>query len=184
MLLKKSFDWSISSSLANSPVPVTAWYVDTFAAVIFDKLLIASITITSGVVVQFGVETTPGCQSISFAFTSGTINGMVGSRLKTEPLSITKTPFFIAISTNCSLTVPPAAKIAIFRPLNESLFISLTVKLSPRYFIFLPFDLLDANGNIFSIGWSLSSSIWIAAEPTTPVAPTIAIFRSLMFIFT
>ncbi len=67
------------------------------------SFLNASKTITSGVVVQFGVDIIPVCHSTSCPFTSGTTNGTDEFIRKTDPSSITTTPLFTAMGAHFSL---------------------------------------------------------------------------------
>src|SRR5215203_843984 len=119
-------------------------------------------------ILSFGLNT--------LALTSGTTNGLVGSILHAEELSITVIPASANLGAHSSEVLPPAENNATWGLAAMASCILTTLYLFPLNSISLPTDLSEATGRSSSTGKFLSARTCNIFVPTRPVAPTTATF--------
>ena len=110
------------------------------------------------------------------AFISGTINGILGSILQADELSTTVQPTSANLGAHSLDTDPPAENIAILGFIVTAVSISVMVYCFPLKVMDLPTDLEEATGINSVIGRLAFSKTLNISVPTSPVAPTTAIF--------
>src|SRR6185312_7700576 len=130
---------------------------------------------------QFGLAMILSSFVNSLAFTSGTMSFFEGSMRQADELSITVIPASANLGANDREVLPPAENNATsgFAAIASSAETTL-------YFLFLkvtsfPMDFSDATGINSVTGKFLSSSTCNILLPTSPVAPTTAIFMFYFF---
>src|SRR6185369_7024263 len=130
---------------------------------------------------QFGLAMTLSFFVNISAFTSGTINGLVGSIRHPDELSITVVPAAANFGAHSSDTDPPAEKRAragFWEIASAGLF---TKNVLPLNSISLPTERSDATGISSVTGNLRSANTWIILVPTRPVTPTTATFIFIFF---
>ena len=112
---------------------------------------------------------------IASGFTSGTINGISGSYLYSDELSMTKHPALAARGACVFVASEPIAKRAISKKEKSKVSRSFIFNVFSPKLTSVPTDLRLAKASICSIGKLRSANIFNISRPTLPVAPTTAI---------
>src|SRR5688572_12998230 len=110
------------------------------------------------------------------ALTSGTTNGLFGSILQAEELSITVIPAAANFGAHSREVLPPAEKIATAGFAAIASVILTTLNFLPLYSTSLPTDFSEATGISSVTGKFRSARTCNILVPTSPVAPTTATF--------
>src|SRR5712672_3532337 len=110
------------------------------------------------------------------ALISGTTNGLLGSILHAEELSITVIPASANFGAHSNEVLPPAENIATAGFAAIASVMLTTLYFFPLKSTSLPTDLSEATGNNSVTGKFLSPNTCNNLEPTNPVAPTTATF--------
>ncbi len=129
---------------------------------------------------QFGFAIILSSEVRAFAFISGTTSFFVGSMRHAEELSITVLPTSANFGAHCKEISPPAENIAISGLASIASCILIRVCLSPLKSRVFPTEASEATTNNSVIGNFRSSSTFNMTVPTIPVAPTTAIFITLI----
>lgn len=128
---------------------------------------------------QFGLAMILSSRVSWWALISGIINFLVGSILQAEELSITVMPAAANLGAQSVDVCPPAEKMATAGLASIAVCMSTMVCSLPLNVMILPTERSLATGISSVTGKSRSSSICNIFRPTSPVAPTIAIFIRL-----